>query len=184
LDEALAKAFPSPEPIRVLVVGGACLLLSEVTTRTTKDIDVIITDLEGTGEATLVYQLTKTTKRIRQIIGTIGKNHGLPPKERMFFNDDCAPFLLDMGALPPTRLFRAYRKLHLYIPDDLGYILACKLMAGRSDKDYDDIQGLRKTLAIHTRTQAQALVDRFFPDPRDQRIYQLSKTLSEVFSKE
>jgi hypothetical protein len=108
LDEALAKAFPSPEPIRVLVVGGACLLLSDVITRATKDIDVIITDLEGTGEATLVYQLTKTTKRIWQIIGTIGKNHGLPPKDRMFFNDDCAPFLLDMGELPKTRLFRAY----------------------------------------------------------------------------
>lgn len=184
LDEALAKAFPSPEPIRVLVVGGACLLLSDVTTRTTKDIDVIITDLEGTGEATLVYQLTKTTKRIRQIIAAIGKNHGLPPKERMFFNDDCAPFLLDMGALPPTRLFRAYRKLYLYVPADLGYILACKLMAGRPDKDYIDIQVLQKTLGLHTRNQAQALVDRFFPDPHDQHIYQLSKTLSEVFSKE
>ena len=47
LDEALAEAFPSPEPMRVLVVGGACLLLADVTTRTTKDIDVIITDLEG-----------------------------------------------------------------------------------------------------------------------------------------
>jgi len=47
LDEALFKAFPSPEPFRVLVVGGACLLLSDITTRSTKDIDVIITDLPG-----------------------------------------------------------------------------------------------------------------------------------------
>ena len=49
LDEAFAEAFPSPEPMRVLVVGGACLLLADVTTRATKDIDVIITDLEGQG---------------------------------------------------------------------------------------------------------------------------------------
>ena len=92
LDAALSEAFPNPEPIRVLVVGGACLLLADVTTRATKDIDVIITDLEGTGEASLVYQLTKTTKRFRQIIAGIGKSHGLPSKERMFFNDDCALF--------------------------------------------------------------------------------------------
>ena len=72
LDEALAAAFPSPEPMRVLVVGGACLLLTDVTTRPTKDIDVIITDFEGQGEASLVYQLNKTTRRIRQIIAAIG----------------------------------------------------------------------------------------------------------------
>jgi hypoxanthine-guanine phosphoribosyltransferase len=40
LDEALAAAFPHPEPIRVLVVGGACLLLADVTTRTTRDSEV------------------------------------------------------------------------------------------------------------------------------------------------
>src|SRR5712692_3040857 len=92
-DGALAEAFPNPEPIRILVVGGACLLLADVTTRATKDIDVIITDLEGTGEASLVYQLTKTTRRIRQVIAAIGKRHRLPPKERMFLNDECALFL-------------------------------------------------------------------------------------------
>ena len=37
LDEAFTEAFPSPEPMRVLVVGGACLLLADVTTRATKD---------------------------------------------------------------------------------------------------------------------------------------------------
>jgi len=113
LDQALTEAFPNPEPIRVLVVGGACLLLADVTTRATKDIDVIITDLEGTGEASLVYQLTRTTKRIRQIISAIGKRHRLQPKEHMFFNDDCALFLQDMGQLPQARLYRAYHKLHL-----------------------------------------------------------------------
>jgi hypothetical protein len=58
LDEALAAAFLSPEPMRVLVVGGARLLLADVTTRTTKDIDVIITDLEGQGEASPVVNPT------------------------------------------------------------------------------------------------------------------------------
>jgi hypothetical protein len=181
LDQALTEAFPNPEPIRVLVVGGACLLLTDTTTRPTKDIDVIITDFEGQGEASLVYQLNKTTRRIRQIIAAIGRQHRLPAKERMFFNDDCALFLEDMGPLPQARLFRAYRKLHVYLPMDLGYILACKLMAGRPGKDYDDIRVLRQRLGIRTRAQAQALVDRFFPDPRDQEIHQLANTLTEVF---
>lgn len=181
LDEALAEAFPNPEPICVLVVGGACLLLADATTRVTKDIDVIITDLEGTGEASLVYQLTKKTKRIRQIIAAIGKRHRLPPKERMFFNDDCALFLQDMGPLPEARLFRAYHKLHLYLPTDLGYILACKLMAGRPDKDDADIAVLCKKLRIRTRTQAQALVSRLFPDPYDHTLHMLPQTLSRLF---
>jgi len=182
LDQALAEAFPNPEPMRVLVVGGACLLLTDTTTRPTKDIDVIITDFEGTGEASLVYQLNKTTRRIRQIISAIGKQHRLPAKERMFFNDDCALFLEDMGPLPQARLFRAYRKLHLYLPTDLGYILACKLMAGRPGKDYDDIRVLRQRLGVRTRTQAQALIDRFFPDPYEQELHQLADTLTEVFA--
>src|SRR5438034_6922221 len=37
LDEALVKAFPGPEPMSVLVVGGACLLLQDVTTRPTEE---------------------------------------------------------------------------------------------------------------------------------------------------
>jgi hypothetical protein len=184
LDQALTEAFPNPEPMRVLVVGGACLLLTDTTTRPTKDIDVIITDFEGQGEASLVYQLNKTTRRIRQIIAAIGKQHKLPAKERMFFNDDCALFLEDMGPLPQARLFRAYRKLHLYLPADLGYILACKLMAGRPAKDYDDIRVLRQRLGIRTRAQAQALVDGFFPEPYEQELHQLADTLTEVFAGE
>ena len=114
------QAFPGPEPISILVVGGACLLFAGVTARPTKDIDVIVTDLFGTGEASLIYNLTKTTRKIRQIIGQIGKKHGLRGNDRMFLNDDCAPFLLELGDIPPVRLLQTYRKLHLYIPEDLS----------------------------------------------------------------
>jgi len=118
LDDALIQAFPGHETIRVLVVGGACLLFAGVTTRPTKDIDVIITDLFGTGEASLVVNLTKTTRKVRKIIESIGKSHGFKGDERMFLNDDCAPFLVELGNIPPTRQLRAYRKLVLDIPDD------------------------------------------------------------------
>lgn len=111
LDEALVKAFPGPEPISVLVVGGACLMFSNVTTRPTKDIDVIITDLMGEGEASLVYNLTPTAAKIRKIIEGIGKRHGLRGDDRMFLNDDCASFLLELGRgkLPPSRPLRSVK---------------------------------------------------------------------------
>jgi hypothetical protein len=183
LDDALLQAFPGPEPIRVLVVGGACLLFAGITTRPTKDIDVIVTDLLGTGEASLIYNLTKTTRKVRKIIESIGKSHGLRGDEKMFFNDDCAPFLRELGDIPPMRLLQAYRKLYIYIPADLSYILACKLIAGRPAKDHADIAVLRRMLNISTRQQAEWIVNRFFPDPVLQFAYGLSKNLDEIFGK-
>jgi len=184
LDDALVQAFPGPEPIRVLVVGGACLLFAGVTTRPTQDIDVIITDLFGTGEASLVVNLTKTTRKLRKIIEGIGKSHGLKGNARMFLNDDCAPFLVELGPIPPARLLREYRKLALYIPDDLSYILACKLIASRADKDFGDIAVLRKLLNVSTREQARAIVSRFFPDHALQEFYDLTHNLNEIFKGE
>lgn len=183
LDEALSSAFPGPEVISVLVVGGACLMLSDVTTRPTKDVDVIITDLLGTGEASLVYNLTPLTSQVRKIIETIGKRHGLAGDDRMFLNDDCASFLLELGQgnLPDMRLLRTYRKIHLYVPLDLAYILACKLMAGRPAKDYPDIAVLCKILDIQTRRQAQELVGRFFLNPFHYHLYDLGATLRDLF---
>ena len=46
-DEALEQVFPGPEPMSVLVVGGACLLFQGVTTRPTEDVDVIIFEMMG-----------------------------------------------------------------------------------------------------------------------------------------
>jgi hypothetical protein len=78
-----------------------------------------------------------------------------------------APFLLELSEyeLPPMRLLQAYRKLHLYAPRDLDYLLACKLMLGRPEKDGADIAILRQTLSIQSPAQAKKLVDRYFPFP-------------------
>jgi hypothetical protein len=101
----------------------------------------------------------------------------------MFFNDDCSPFLLELGEneLPPMRLLKAYKKLSLYVPNDLRYILACKLMAGRPEKDLDDILILCDTLGIQTRTQAQQVVNQYFPSLIHQATYMLPRTLDSIF---
>lgn len=182
LDEALVKAFPGPEPLSSLMVGGACLLFQDVTTRPTEDVDVIIFEMLGSEENTLIFQ-SPIANKIRRIIKSIGKRHGFKGDRQMFFNDDCSPFLLELSEneLPPMRLLKAYQKLHLYIPDDLKYILACKLMAGRPTKDFTDIQILCQKLDIQTRAQAQHVVNQYFPSPVHQTVYQLPQTLQTIF---
>jgi hypothetical protein len=182
LDEALAKAFPGPEPLSSLMVGGACLLFQDVTTRPTEDVDVIIFEMLGSEENTLIFQ-SPIANKIRRIIKSIGKRHGFKGDRQMFFNDDCSPFLLELSEneLPPMRLLKAYQKLHLYVPGDLKYILACKFMAGRPTKDFADIQILCQKLDIQNRAQAQRVVDHYFPSPVHQAVYQLPQTLQTIF---
>lgn len=183
-NEALVKTFPGPEPMRVLIVGGACLLFQNIITRPTEDIDVIIFEMMGSEECTLIFK-SPLADKIRRIIKGIGKSHGLRGQHQLFFNDDCSPFLLELSEneLPPMRLLKAYQKLHLYVPSDLGYILACKLMAGRPEKDFTDIEALCRTLGIQNRVQAQQVVNQYFPSPIHQATYLLHRTLDGIFGK-
>jgi hypothetical protein len=183
-DEALVQAFPGPEPMSVLLVGGACLLLLGITTQPVDSVEVIIFEMLGSEERTIVFH-SPIADKIRRIIRAIGKRYGLKGECQLFLNDDAAPFLLELSEqeLPPKRLLKAYRKLHLYAPRDLGYLLACKLMLGRPEKDIGDIVVLCQTLAIQNRVQAQHLVDRYFPSPAHQAAYRLPCTLESVFGK-
>ncbi len=183
-DKALVKAFPGPEPMSVLLVGGACSLLLGITTQPTDSVEVIIVEMPGCQERTLVFH-SPIADKIRRIIREIGKRYGLKGERQQFFHDDAAPFLLELSEqeLPPKRLLKAYSKLHLYVPRDLGYLLACKLMIGRPEKDGADITVLCQTLAIQNRAQAQQLVDRYFPSPAYQATYLLPCTLEGLFGK-
>lgn len=88
LDGALAAAFPGAPPLQALVVGGACLLFTEVTSRQTNDIDLIIFGLMGSEEENSLIYTTPLAAKIRRIIMRIGKLHGLKGDQRMFLNDD------------------------------------------------------------------------------------------------
>jgi hypothetical protein len=183
-DEALVQAFPGPEPMSVLLAGGACLLLQGITAQPIDVVEVIILEMLGSQERTLVFH-SPTADKMRRIIREIGKRHGLKGERQQFINDDSAPFLLELSEheLPPLRLLTAYRKLHLYAPRDLGYLLACKLMICRPEQDGADIAVLRQVLAIQNRAQAQQLVDRYFPSPAHQATYRLPCTLESMVGK-
>ena len=73
-DEALVQAFPDPEPMSVLLVGGACLLLQGITAQPTDSVDVIIFEMLGSEERTLVFH-SPIADTIRRIIREIGKRH-------------------------------------------------------------------------------------------------------------
>lgn len=183
-DEALVQAFPGPEPMSVLLVGEACFLLQGITAQPVDSVEVIILEMLGSPERTLVFR-SPTAGKIRRIIREIGKRHGLKGERQQFLNDDTALFLLELSEqeLPPKRLLKAYCKLHLYAPRDLSYLLACKLMLGRPEKDSVDMAVLCQALAIQNRAQAQQLVDRYFPSPALQATYRLSCTLESLFGK-
>ena len=125
-DEALVQAFPGPEPMSVLLVGGACLLLQGITAQPVDSVDIIILEMLGSPEPTLVFH-SPIADKIRRIIREIGRRHGLKGERQQFLNDDAALFLLELSEyeLPPMRLLKAYRKLHLYTPRDLDYLLPC-----------------------------------------------------------
>ena len=183
-DAALVKAYSGPEPMSALLVGGACLLLQGITTQPIDSVEVIILEMLGSQERTLVFH-SPIADKLRRIIREIGKRHGLKGERQQFFHDDSAPFLLELSEyeFPPMRLLTAYRRLHLYVPRDLGYLLACQLMLGRPEKDGADIAALCQTLAIQSRAQAQQLVDRYFPSPAHQAAYRLPCTLDGLFGK-
>src|SRR5260370_1746581 len=138
----------------VLLVGGAWFLLQGITAQPVDSVDVIIFEMLGSQERTLVFHLPIADK-IRRIIREIGKRHGLKGERQQFINDDAAPFLLELSEqeLPPMRLLTAYRKLHLYAPRDLGYLLACKLMLGTPEQDGPVLPFLPQPLPFPTPPQ-------------------------------
>lgn len=182
LDAALALAFPSEALIECMVVGGAALIFTGVTDRATEDIDVVIFNLFNSEESTLIFS-TPLADKIRSIIKRIGRKHHLKGEHALFFNDNVSPFLLELSRneLPPLRLLKKYTKLHLYVPDDLRYVLALKLMAGRPEKDLDDIHRLCQMFDVQTRSQAQRVVSTYFPSLRDQLDHRLPRTLQNLF---
>ena len=115
------------------------LALSRVITRQTSDIDVIIFDMMGSEESTLIFH-SPLADIIRRIIKRIGKRHGVK-QSHLFFNDDCSPFYLNSATMC-SLLCASIVNINDCISISrmiYEYILACKLMAARPDKDFDDI---------------------------------------------
>lgn len=169
-DELETRGFQ--EPVRIMIVGGVYMLLMVKNRKSTEDVDVVLMDMEDTSSATKTPQ----TRAFQTAVRAVASKHRL---KRTWMNDDVAYFIRDMAPEPEAKLWRKYKKLHVYLPAQ-EYIFALKLMVFRL-KDLNDVEALRQELGVTTREQAQAIVDRFIPDRRWQEEYQLDDTLDELF---
>lgn len=158
------------QPVRMLLIGGAFMLLQVQNRLMTDDVDVVLTDIEDTSVSLLYLQLNSAVQ-------AIARQHGLKGN---WLNDMMGDALRENGPLPPGTLWRTFGVIELYLPPK-AYILALKLMAGRT-KDAEDIEALSLELQIQTRKQAQQLVDRYMPDKQLQQLSELDRTLHDFFS--
>jgi hypothetical protein len=154
------------QPIRLLVIGGAFMLLEVRNRKNTDDIDVLFTGIENP-PASPLYQAFKDAVHVVAVKKRLRGN---------WLNDLMAEILQDISRVPAGTLWRRYGKLEVFFPPK-EYILALKLLAGRR-KDRADVLALCQQLDIRTRAQAQAVVDRFIPDPEVQQLNHLERTLN------
>jgi len=156
-------------PIRVLMIGGAFMLTQVHNRPTTKDVDVLLKDVDDP-TVSLLYQTFKTA------VQAVASRNRI---SITWINDMIADFLRNVGAVPEGVLWRTYAMLEVYIPPD-DYILALKLLANRQ-KDQEDILALCQQLRIQTSEQAQQIVDRYVPEKEVQQLSGLDKTLRILF---
>ena len=167
LDAELAQR-PIKKPVRIVVVGGVYMLFFLRNRAATKDVDIIPLDFPDTTNP------TRETKVFRSAVNAIAKTFRL---RRDWMNDVVAAFTQPLPA-ESLVLWRDSPNLQIYVPR-ADCMLALKLLAGRP-RDAEDIAALCAELAIHTREQAQALVDRY-AERHWQEEYLLQATLDALF---
>jgi hypothetical protein len=159
-------------PVRILLLGGAFMLTQVKVRRTTDDIDVLPLDGGDADEATgipIAVALWNATH-------AVASSQNLPTT---WFNTVIADFVRAAGEIPTGTLWHKYGPLEIYLPPR-EYILALKLIANRQ-KDQRDIRALCRHLKIHTRQQAQQLVDTYISDSEVQWLLKIPSTLEMLF---
>ena len=159
------------KPVRVLLIGGAYMLLLANAPRTTKDIDIFWLDEDG---------LQRAYAPLRESVQVIKQKHGL---DGDWLNYLAQMLMYDEVIVPDGNLWKQFGPLHVYAPP-IEYILALKIIAGR-DKDYDDCVILLPKTTIQSREQAQKLLERYIlPDGQQKNSESIENMLNKLFRKE
>jgi hypothetical protein len=156
--------------VRVMIVGGAYMLLTIGNRATTQDIDVFPLNFASSAHP------DKNTKTILKAIGAVAKRNSL---RRDWFND--AAFGIIGELQPPAQeltLWKTYGALEISMPP-AEFILAVKIFGYRS-RDYNDVAALMEKLNIQTKEQAQHIIDRYI-DKKAQEEYRTQVTLDDWF---
>ena len=160
------------KPIRLLLIGGAYMMLLANAPRTTDDIDMFWLE-EG-------EDFQKARLALRDGVQAIARKHALLSN---WFNYLTHMLIYDKIVIPRGKLWKRYGLLHVYVPPK-EYILALKIMAGR-DKDIADCRILLPQTNIRTRQQAQKLLDRYLlPDGQKDEAETIQYSLHALFGAE
>jgi predicted nucleotidyltransferase len=159
------------QPIRVLMIGGAYMMLLAKSPRSTDDVDIFWLEDEQT--------LQQALRSLQDGVHTVAKKNALEPN---WLNYLTQLLMYDQITIPKGKLWRQYGPLHIYVPPK-EYILALKILAGR-EKDIDDCKLLLQQVKVQTRQQAQRLLKRYIlPSAQKQNAEQIENSLDELFGK-
>ncbi len=141
--------------VRVLLIGGAYMLLFANAPRSTKDIDIFWLDEDG---------FQRAYAPLRESVQVIKQKHDL---DADWLNYLAQMLLYDEVVVPDGKLWKRFGPFHVCVPE-VEYILALKITAGRQ-KDLEDCAILLPKTKIRTRQQAQQLLDRYISPGGQQR---------------
>jgi hypothetical protein len=160
------------KPIRMLLIGGAYMMLLVNAPRTTDDIDVFWI---GEGE-----DFQKARLAMRDGVKAIGSKYTLPPN---WFNNLTQMLIYDKIIMPRGTLWRQYGPLHVYVPPT-EFMFALKILAGR-DQDLADCRILLPQTHIRTRQQAQRVLNRYIlPEAQQDEAETIASSLDVLFGSE
>ena len=146
-------------PVRLLLIGGAYMLTQIHNRDMTKDVDVIVQELDP---------LTSEEYRIfKQVVTFVAQDRKVNPA---WLSDNIAQFLQSIGTVPKGSLWLSQGKLEVYIPD-AGYILVTKLLSGR-DRDVPDMKAILSALNIEHRQQVEQLLQTYLDESTRQHYNQ------------
>ena len=160
------------EPVHVLLIGGAYMLLLTNASRNTDDVDIFwLEEEEG---------LQRALRPLQESVVAVAQANQIDPD---WLNYMTHLLLYDLVVIPEGNLWKTYGPLHIYAPPE-EYILALKIFAGR-DKDIEDCKVLRQQVKIETRQEAQMLLDRYIlPDAQQSNAETIGRSLDLLFGKQ
>jgi hypothetical protein len=160
------------KPVRMLLIGGAYMMLLANAPRTTDDVDIFWVE-EG-------EDFRKARQALRDAVQAIAGRYALPPN---WFNYLTQVLIYDKIIMPRGKLWKRFGPLHVYAPPK-EYILALKILAGR-DQDLADCRILLPQTHIRTRKQAQRVLDRYLlPEAQQEEAETIQHALDVLFGAE
>ncbi len=160
------------KPVRMLLIGGAYMMLLANAPRTTDDVDIFWME-EG-------EDFQKASQALRDGVQAIASRYTLPPN---WFNYLTQMLIYDKIRMPRGKLWKHFGPLQVYAPPK-EYILALKILAGR-DQDLADCRTLLPQTRIRTRKQAQRVLDRYLlPEAQQEEAETIASSLDVLFGSE